>query len=137
MYKGRDREEEREQAADRIKKYLRETQVTPLLTKEEEVKLVQRMARGKAEQGKSTADPRIIEEGEQAQRHLTEANLRLVVSLAKKYLDRGMPLMDLIEAGNVGLERAADEFDMTKGYRFSTYATWWIRQAITRAIARE
>ncbi len=135
-------DEEREQDADRLEQYLREIQRIPLLTQEEEVQLVQRMARGKAEQGKaeqgkSTADPRIIEEGEQAQRHLTEANLRLVVSIAKKYLDRGMPLMDLIEAGNVGLERAADEFDMTKGYRFSTYATWWIRQAITRAIARE
>ncbi len=128
-------DEEREQDADRLEQYLREIQRIPLLTQEEEVQLVQRMARGKAEQGKSAADPSVIEEGEQAQRRLTEANLRLVVSLAKKYLDRGMPLMDLIEAGNVGLERAADEFDMTKGYRFSTYATWWIRQAITRAIA--
>jgi RNA polymerase primary sigma factor len=135
MYKETAMDKEREQDADRLEQYLREIQRIPLLTQEEEVQLVQRMARGKAEQGKSTADPRIIEEGEQAQRRLTEANLRLVVSLAKKYLDRGMPLMDLIEAGNVGLERAADEFDMTKGYRFSTYATWWIRQAITRAIA--
>ncbi len=101
------------------------------------MQLVQRMARGKAERSKSAADPRIMQEGEQAQRRLTEANLRLVVSLAKTYLDRGMPLMDLIEAGNVGLERAANEFEMTKGYRFSTYATWWIRQAMTRALARE
>jgi len=135
MYKETAMDEEREQDADRLEQYLREIQRIPLLTQEEEVQLAQRMARGKAERGKSAADPRIIEEGEQAQRRLSEANLRLVVSLAKTYLDRGMPLMDLIEAGNVGLERAADGFDMTKGYRFSTYATWWIRQAITRAIA--
>jgi RNA polymerase primary sigma factor len=137
MYKETPVDEEREQDTDRLEQYLREIQRIPPLTQEEEVQLVQRMARGKAERGKSAVDPHIIEEGEQAQRRLTEANLRLVVSLAKTYLDRGMPLMGLIEAGNVGLERATNEFEMTKGYRFSTYATWWIRQAITRALARE
>ena len=130
-------DEEREQNADRLEHYLREIQRIPWLTQEEEVQLVQRMARGKTERSKSTPDPRVIEEGEQAQRRLTAAHLRLVVSLAKKYLDRGIPLMDLIEAGNVGLEQAANEFEMTKRYRFSTYATWQIRQAITRALARE
>jgi RNA polymerase primary sigma factor len=115
--------------------YLREIGRVPLLTAEEEVKLAQRMERGKAEQLKPNPSRRIIEDGEEAQRRLTEANLRLVVSVAKKYIGRGMSLLDLIQEGNIGLIRAVEKFDYTKGYKFSTYATWWIRQAITRAIA--
>jgi RNA polymerase primary sigma factor len=120
---------------DPVRMYLREIGRVPLLTAEKEVELAQRMERGKAEQLKPNPSRRIIEEGEEAQRRLTEANLRLVVSVAKKYIGRGMSLLDLIQEGNIGLIRAVEKFDYTKGYKFSTYATWWIRQAITRAIA--
>src|SRR6266481_1942320 len=122
---------------DPVRMYLREIGRVPLLTAEEEVKLARRMERGKDEQFKPAVsrDYRIIEDGEEAQRRLTEANLRLVVSVAKKYIGRGMSLLDLIQEGNIGLIRAVEKFDYTKGYKFSTYATWWIRQAITRAIA--
>ena len=123
---------------DPVRMYLREIGRVPLLTAEEEVRLAQRMERGKIERAKieqTRATRRAIEDGEEAQRRLTEANLRLVVSVAKKYIGRGMSLLDLIQEGNIGLIRAVEKFDYTKGYKFSTYATWWIRQAITRAIA--
>ncbi len=122
---------------DPVRMYLREIGRVPLLSAEEEVRLARRMERGRLEQLKSAVsrDYRIVEDGEEAQRRLTEANLRLVVSVAKKYIGRGMSLLDLIQEGNIGLIRAVEKFDYTKGYKFSTYATWWIRQAITRAIA--
>jgi RNA polymerase primary sigma factor len=120
---------------DPVRMYLREIGRVPLLSAEEEVKLAQRMERGKAERLKPSPNRRLIDDGEEAQRRLTEANLRLVVSVAKKYIGRGMSLLDLIQEGNIGLIRAVEKFDYTKGYKFSTYATWWIRQAITRAIA--
>src|SRR5437667_1318832 len=122
---------------DPVRMYLREIGRVPLLSAEEEVRLARRMERGRLEQLKPplSRDYRIVEDGEDAQRRLTEANLRLVVSVAKKYIGRGMSLLDLIQEGNIGLIRAVEKFDYTKGYKFSTYATWWIRQAITRAIA--
>jgi len=104
---------------DPVRMYLREIGRVPLLKAAEEVILAKRMEAGDLE----------------ARRHLTEANLRLVVSVAKKYIGRGMSLLDLIQEGNIGLIRAVEKFDYRKGYKFSTYATWWIRQAITRAIA--
>jgi RNA polymerase primary sigma factor len=122
---------------DPVRMYLREIGRVPLLSAEEEVRLARRMERGRCELLKppTMRDYRNIEDGEEAQRRLTEANLRLVVSVAKKYIGRGMSLLDLIQEGNIGLIRAVEKFDYTKGYKFSTYATWWIRQAITRAIA--
>jgi len=125
---------------DPVRMYLREIGRVPLLNAEEEVRLAQLMERGKqerlrAEHLRVSANRRIVVDGEEAQRRLTEANLRLVVSVAKKYIGRGMNLLDLIQEGNIGLIRAVEKFDYTKGYKFSTYATWWIRQAITRAIA--
>jgi RNA polymerase primary sigma factor len=122
---------------DPVRMYLREIGRVPLLSAEEEVRLARRMERGRIEQLKPAGDRdyRFVEDGEEAQRRLTEANLRLVVSVAKKYIGRGMSLLDLIQEGNIGLIRAVEKFDYTKGYKFSTYATWWIRQAITRAIA--
>jgi len=120
---------------DPVRMYLREIGRVPLLSAEEEVRLAQRMERGKVERLKPLPNYRLIDDGEEAQRRLTEANLRLVVSVAKKYIGRGMSLLDLIQEGNIGLIRAVEKFDYTKGYKFSTYATWWIRQAITRAIA--
>ena len=104
---------------DPVRMYLKEIGKVPLLTPEEEVDLAKRMSEG----------------DEEAKRRMTEANLRLVVSIAKRYVGRGMLFLDLIQEGNLGLIKAVEKFDYTKGYKFSTYATWWIRQAITRAIA--
>jgi RNA polymerase primary sigma factor len=122
---------------DPVRMYLREIGRVPLLSAFEEVSLAKRMERGKRERTKpfATQHLSIMLDAEEAQRQLTEANLRLVVSVAKKYIGRGMSLLDLIQEGNIGLIRAVEKFDYTKGYKFSTYATWWIRQAITRAIA--
>src|SRR2546423_3712513 len=120
---------------DPVRMYLREIGRVPLLSAEEEVRLAQRMERGKVERLKAMPNRRYVDDGEEAQRRLTEANLRLVVSVAKKYIGRGMSLLDLIQEGNIGLIRAVEKFDYTKGDKFSTCATWWIRQAITRAIA--
>ena len=104
---------------DPVKVYLKEIGRVPLLTAEEEVELATRMKNGDVE----------------AKKRLSEANLRLVVSIAKRYVGRGMQFLDLIQEGNLGLIKAVEKFDYTKGFKFSTYATWWIRQAITRAIA--
>ena len=104
---------------DPVRMYLKEIGRVPLLTGDEEIKLAQRMEQG----------------DEEAKRRLAEANLRLVVSIAKRYVGRGMLFLDLIQEGNLGLIKAVEKFDYNKGYKFSTYATWWIRQAITRAIA--
>jgi RNA polymerase primary sigma factor len=124
---------------DPVRMYLREIGRVRLLRGTEEVELAQAMRDGDAEMEKRTNgeeyDGRIIDHGMEARRKLTEANLRLVVSVAKKYIGRGMNLLDLVQEGNIGLIRAVTKFDHTKGYKFSTYATWWIRQAITRAIA--
>jgi RNA polymerase primary sigma factor len=125
---------------DPVRMYLREIGRVPLLKAEEEVHLAQLMERGKqerlrAERLKVIPNRKYLDAADEAQRRLTEANLRLVVSVAKKYIGRGMNLLDLIQEGNIGLIRAVEKFDYTKGYKFSTYATWWIRQAITRAIA--
>ena len=99
--------------------YLKEIGKVPLLTSEEEIELAKRMELG----------------DEEAKKKLAEANLRLVVSIAKRYVGRGMQFLDLIQEGNLGLIKAVEKFEYRKGYKFSTYATWWIRQAITRAIA--
>ncbi len=127
---------------DSITMYLREIGRVPLLTAKEEVRLAQSMERGKQERMRAEMldvlpDKRVLAEATQAQQHLIEANLRLVVSIAKKYVGRGMNLLDLVQEGNSGLMIAAEKFDYTKGFRFSTYATWHIRQAITRAIANQ
>ena len=104
---------------DPVRMYLKDIGKVPLLSAEEEIELAKKMEKG----------------DEQAKKKLAEANLRLVVSIAKRYVGRGMLFLDLIQEGNLGLIKAVEKFDYTKGYKFSTYATWWIRQAITRAIA--
>jgi RNA polymerase primary sigma factor len=130
---------------DPVRMYLKEIGRVPLLTGEQEVTLAMRMEAGlmaaeRLSAGDTTEAERpniraIMRDGELAKRQLTEANLRLVVSIAKRYVGRGMALLDLVQEGNLGLMRAVDKFDYTKGFKFSTYATWWIRQAITRSIA--
>ncbi|HEY1726994.1 MAG TPA: RNA polymerase sigma factor RpoD [Candidatus Baltobacteraceae bacterium] len=121
---------------DPVRMYLKEIGRVPLLSMEDEKRLAMAIERGELEAAKNgSADSVILHEGEQAKRQLTEANLRLVVSIAKKYVGRGMLFLDLIQEGNLGLIRAVEKFDYRKGYKFSTYATWWIRQAITRALA--
>ncbi len=132
---------------DHVKMYLKEIGKVNLLTADEEMSLAKRMVNGEEaktqmeEMGEEITEKmseqlnELITDGEQAKKSLAEANLRLVVSIAKRYVGRGIMFLDLIQEGNLGLIKAVDKFDYTKGYKFSTYATWWIRQAITRAIA--
>jgi RNA polymerase primary sigma factor len=137
-------------SADSVRAYLKQIGKVPLLNAEQEVELAKRIEAGlyaaerlrAAEEGEVELSREMIRDltwisrdGERAKNHLLEANLRLVVSLAKRYTGRGMAFLDLIQEGNLGLIRAVEKFDYTKGYKFSTYATWWIRQAITRAMA--
>nr|WP_227015301.1 RNA polymerase sigma factor [Nocardiopsis sinuspersici] len=133
--------------ADPVKDYLKQIGKVPLLNAEQEVELAKRIEAGLFAEEKLSEDGEILtfelrdelewiaEDGGRAKKHLLEANLRLVVSLAKRYTGRGMLFLDLIQEGNLGLIRAVEKFDYTKGFKFSTYATWWIRQAITRAMA--
>ncbi|MFF3667610.1 RNA polymerase sigma factor [Microtetraspora malaysiensis] len=133
--------------ADPVKDYLKQIGKVPLLNAEQEVELAKRIEAGLFAEEQLASDGEqlpvdvraelewIAEDGRRAKNHLLEANLRLVVSLAKRYTGRGMLFLDLIQEGNLGLIRAVEKFDYTKGYKFSTYATWWIRQAITRAMA--
>ena len=131
--------------SDTIGLYLKEVSRVPLLTAEEEVELAQRIERGRMAReelatGHVTTKRRselraMIEDGWAAREHLITANSRLVISVAKKYMGRGVPFLDLIQEGNIGLIRATKKFDYRRGHKFSTYATWWIRQAVTRAIA--
>jgi RNA polymerase nonessential primary-like sigma factor len=138
--------DERGVSADLVRAYLNGIGRTKLLTAAQEVELAKRVEAGLYAEEKLSAQPMvdtglytdlkvIIAEGHAAKDHLLEANLRLVVSIAKRYTGRGMAFLDLIQEGNLGLIRAVEKFDYTKGYKFSTYATWWIRQAITRAMA--
>lgn len=131
---------------DPVRMYLKEIGKVDLLSSEEEVSLAEKMQAGAAAQLRLKEEENLSEEetkalnkdvwrGEQAKKKLAEANLRLVVSIAKRYVGRGMLFLDLIQEGNLGLIKAVEKFDSTKGFKFSTYATWWIRQAITRAIA--
>ena len=132
-------------STDLVRAYLKEIGKVPLLTAVQEVELSQRVEAGLfakqklTHKGLSASYKRdlewLVKDGEKAKEHLLEANLRLVVSVAKRYVGRGLPFLDLIQEGNLGLIRAVEKFDYTKGFKFSTYATWWIRQAITRAMA--
>ena len=116
---------------DSVHMYLKEIGSIKLLSSEEEIRLAQAIEASKA----PDATPEIREEGMRARSKLADANLRLVVSIAKKYRERGLHMLDLVQEGNIGLLKAVDKFDYHKGYKFSTYATWWIRQAITRSLA--
>ena len=144
--KGRRRGNNENPSADLVRVYLNGIGKTALLTAEDEVELSKRIEVGlyseyllanaeKLTRAKKRDLKVLAREGKAARSHLLEANLRLVVSLAKRYTGRGMPLLDLIQEGNLGLIRAMEKFDYTKGFKFSTYATWWIRQAITRGMA--
>jgi RNA polymerase primary sigma factor len=135
--------------ADPVKDYLKQIGKVPLLNARQEVELAKRIEAGLFADQKLAEDSRnlsaearidleaVAEDGRSAKSHLVEANLRLVVSLARRYTGRGMLLLDLIQEGNLGLIRGVEKFDYTRGYKFSTYATWWIRQAITRAMAEQ
>jgi RNA polymerase primary sigma factor len=134
-------------ADDTISLYFKEMSQTPLLTREEEVKLAKQMERGREArhrlsrnghepQGRTRLN-RLIEKGQEARRHLIQANTRLVISIAKNYRGHGVPFLDLIQEGNMGLIRAIEKFDHRRGTRLSTYATWWIRQSINRALAEQ
>ena len=133
----------RRSGSDLVRMYLREIGRVPLLTARDEVDLAKAIEAGlyaerrEPEEGLCTAEElaELVEEGRRAKRRLIESNLRLVVSIAKRYMGRGLLFLDLIQEGNLGLIRAVEKFDYGKGFKFSTYATWWIRQAITRAIA--
>jgi len=139
-------EEPEERAQDPIRTYLREIGRVPLLTKEEEVELAQKIEAGREAARRLRTEKNLppeerarleelVREGQAARERMATANLRLVVSIAKRYMHRGLSFLDLIQEGNIGLMRAIEKFDWRKGFKFSTYATWWIRQAITRAIA--
>jgi RNA polymerase primary sigma factor len=135
------------EAGDMVSLYIREAARVPLLKAEEEVELAQRielcrlaqqeLGRGKVSQNRQKELRRIIQEGQVARERLIRANTRLVISVAKKYNNRGLPFLDLIQEGNIGLMRAVKNYDYRKGFKFSTYATWWIRQAISRALAEQ
>ncbi|HIW63570.1 MAG TPA: sigma-70 family RNA polymerase sigma factor, partial [Candidatus Stackebrandtia excrementipullorum] len=137
-------------SADSVRAYLKQIGKVPLLNAAQEVELAKRIEAGlyaveRLRQAKEAGEELttqirrdlewVTRDGERAKNHLLAANLRLVVSLAKRYTGRGMAFLDLIQEGNLGLIRAVEKFDYTKGFKFSTYATWWIRQAITRAMA--
>jgi RNA polymerase primary sigma factor len=143
-----DLEASQDPTLDSVQHYLQEIGRVPLLSAAEEIELAERMARGKAAARRlasaESLTPQLraaleadVASGQAARQQLIQANLRLVVSIARKYIGRGLSLLDLIQEGNIGLMRAAEKFDPSKGNRFSTYATWWIRQAITRAIAEQ
>lgn len=132
-------------STDPVRAYLKQIGKTPLIDAAKEVELAMRIEAGlyaqykleevSYEDGERRNLERVARDGDKAKAHMLEANLRLVVSLAKRYTGRGMPLLDLIQEGNLGLIRAVEKFDYTKGFKFSTYATWWVRQAITRGLA--